>query len=115
MKAILCVIGVLLALAGSAALVFIANLYAPRWFWVVSFVIIALALLIKAVIYPTFRSAVLAAICTVIVNGHFLFLSVSAPNPQLIGYFLAFILGQFCLLYFSFWMIERLRAPRTAK
>lgn len=109
MMRILFVFGAFLALAGSAALAFIAALYAPKWFWIISFGTIALAALLKAFIYPAFRKAILAGVGAVVANGHFLFLSINAPTPQLVSYFFAFVVGQFLLLYLAFWLMERLK------
>lgn len=106
---ILFVLGAFLALAASAGLAFIAALYAPKWFWIISFGSIAFAALLKAFIYPAFKKAVLAAVVSVIVNGHVIILWIAAANPQSIGYFLMFVVGQFLLLYLVFWLIERLK------
>ena len=108
MMRILFVLGAFLALAGSAALAFIAALYAPKWFWFVSFGSIAFSALLKAFIYPAFRKAVLAAVVSVVVNGHVIILWIGAVSPQSFGYFLMFVLGQFLLLYLAFWLMERL-------
>ena len=115
MMRILFVLGSFLALAGSAALAFIAALYAPKWFWIVSFGSIALAALLKAFIFPAFRKTILAAAVSVVANGHFLFLLINAPSPQLVGYFFAFVLGQFLLLYLAFWLMERASGERQLR
>ena len=97
-------IAVLLCYATSAGLAFVANIYAPKWFWFVSFG--ALVVNFAFALYDTRRrTAALAA--AFLINSHYLGLSIMSASAPLFVWALFLIAVQVALLWAAALSINR--------
>ena len=90
----------LAVLIGDAVLIFVSLLYAPTWLWIVAYMILAGSVALG--FYFRRRSKTfwgLALIGSLIVNSHYLFITVRVPNIQIIGWGIGLLLAQSLMLF----------------